>query len=149
MTITKLPTPQDAEKARSALRVLSPLLRKRAAKAVRVRADGHGPEQTILVPKDAFELFLEILGHMANGNAVTIVPIHADLTTQQAAELLNVSRPYLIALIEEGRIPFRLVGTHRRLKFGDVLEYKRKDDARRKAVADELTAEAQKHGLGY
>jgi excisionase family DNA binding protein len=149
MTITKLPTAQEAERAKAALRLLSPLLRKKALKTVRVRANGDGPEAMISVPKDAFELFLEILGHMANGNTVTIVPIHAELTTQQAADLLNVSRPHLISLIQEGKIPFRLVGTHRRIKFGDLLEYKRKDDARRKGIADELAAEAQKHQLGY
>jgi len=101
------------------------------------------------VPVQAFDLFLEVLGQMANGNAVTIVPIHAELTTQEAADVLNVSRPYLVKLLDEGNIPYRLVGTHRRIRMADLLSYKSKDEDDRASVLNELAAEAQKHGLGY
>jgi excisionase family DNA binding protein len=114
-----------------------------------MRSDGDGPEVAVTVPREAFDLFLEVLGQMANGNAVTIVPIHAELTTQQAADLLNVSRPFLVGLLDDNKIPFRLVGTHRRILVADLLAYKNKDETQRKTVVDELTAEAEKHGLGY
>jgi excisionase family DNA binding protein len=100
------------------------------------------------VPKKAFDLFIEVLGHLANGSAVSIVPVHAELTTQQAAALLNVSRPHLVKLLESRAIPYRLVGTHRRILMSDLVTYKKADDAHRTAILDELAAEAQKHELG-
>ncbi|HEX7838802.1 MAG TPA: excisionase family DNA-binding protein [Kofleriaceae bacterium] len=145
----KLPTPQTAEQAQVALRVLSALPRKKPARTIRVQPEGMSEGVSVTVPREAFELFLEVLGQMANGNAVTIVPVHAELTTQQAADLLNVSRPYLIGLLDSGKIPFRLVGAHRRVKFADLKAYKDTDDRERQAALDELTADAQKHGLGY
>jgi excisionase family DNA binding protein len=149
-TTLELPSSETVREAQAALRQLAPLAaRTKPTSEVRVRAEAAGPEQAVIVPRQAFELFLEVLGQLANGNAVTILPVHAELTTQQAADLLNVSRPYLVGLLEEQAIPYRRVGTHRRVKAADVLEHKRKDEARRKQVLDELAADAQKHGFGY
>jgi excisionase family DNA binding protein len=145
----KVPSPKAAEEAKVALRVLSALPRRKASRTVQVHPDGEGQSVSVTVPREAFELFLEVLGQMANGNAVTIVPVHAELTTQQAADLLNVSRPFLVTLLDEGKIPCRLVGTHRRIRAADLVDYQQKDAANRKAILDELTAEAEKLGLGY
>jgi excisionase family DNA binding protein len=146
----RLPSSEAAEEAKKALRVLSGVPRRRGpSRIVQVRPEGEGQAVSATVPREAFELFLEILGQMANGNAVTIVPVHAELTTQQAADLLNVSRPHLVSLLDERKIPFRMVGAHRRVKAADLLAYQQRDEAERKKVLDELTAEAEKHGLGY
>src|SRR5271170_5030543 len=76
------------------------------------------------LPKPAFCLLIEMLSQMARGNVVAVTPIQADLTTQQAAELLGVSRPHLVKLLEGGHLPFRKVGVHRRVLFSDLAAYR-------------------------
>ena len=149
MTATlELPTAEASEEAQVALRELAPIASYRTRRHVRLCADGAtGP--TVSVPRSAFDLFLEILGQMANGNAVTIVPVHAELTTQQAADLLNVSRPFLVSLLEKGALPYKKVGTHRRVRFADLAQYRREQDQRSREALDALTRQAQELGLGY
>ncbi|MGA9407756.1 MAG: helix-turn-helix domain-containing protein [Bacteroidota bacterium] len=105
--------------------------------------------EIISIPPLALQLLVHILHQMAQGNAVTIMPIHAELTTQEAADLLNVSRPYLVTLLEEGKIPFRKVGTKRRIFARDIVDYKKTIDKKRLDILDELANEAQKHDMGY
>jgi len=146
----KVPSRKTSQEAQEALRLLGGLGQKpHTVPRVRIRPEGSNDDVGVAIPKDAFELFLEILGQMANGNAVTIIPVHAELTTQQAADLLNVSRPYVVALLEEDKIPHRMVGTHRRIRVADLLAFKKKDDDEREAALQELATEGQKYGLGY
>jgi excisionase family DNA binding protein len=138
-TEIELPTEAVAEEARRALRPLAALVRQRRFDRVLVRAQRDREIVEVKVPRAAYSLFLEVLTQLSNGNAVTIVPIRAELTTQEAADLLNCSRPHVVHLMEEGVLPFRKVGTHRRVFAADVLAYRRKDDERRREIARELT----------
>lgn len=138
-----------AKEAREALRALARVLPREGAANLRVEADGEPGKVSISVPREALELLVEVLGQMANGNGVTVVPVHAELTTHQAAEILNVSRPYLIGLLEAGKIPYRMVGTHRRVRFTELMAYKQQDDAQRDAALAALTREAEDLDLGY
>lgn len=145
----KIPSSEESAQAQAAARVLSRMLKRKSARPIQLSSEQGSKEIAIAVPRAAFQLLLDILEEMANGNAVSIVPVHAELTTQQAADMLNVSRPFLIGLLDDGQIPFRMVGTHRRVRVADLMVYKDADEAYRKAIADELATEAQKHGLGY
>lgn len=140
---TALPSKKDAELATESSRVLAKLSKRGALK---VRLDD-GQELTL--PRSATRLLAHILTEMSHGNAVTIIPVHAEMTTQEAADFLNVSRPYLVSLLERGAIPHHKVGTHRRIRFEDLRDYKKKsEDAARKA-RDALTKEAQALKMGY
>jgi excisionase family DNA binding protein len=105
----------------------------------------HGKE--IELPPSIFHLLQQIVHHLLHGQAITIVPLNKELTTQQAADVLNVSRPYLIKVLEQGEIPFTMVGTHRRIRFSDLMEYKRRRDAKREESLAKLTRLSQELGL--
>jgi excisionase family DNA binding protein len=100
------------------------------AGVVRLRVDDERGEETLTVPCGAVELLARILAHTANSQGVSVVPANAELTTQQAANLLNVSRPFLIGLLPTGEIEFRLVGRQRRIRAEPLLKYLRADDQR-------------------
>jgi|SRR6266851_688416 excisionase family DNA binding protein len=97
-----------------------------------------GNDDALVVPRAAAVMLAQVLGFLAKGQGVQIMPDNAMLTTQQAADLLNVSRPYLIGLLEAGAIPYEMVGTHRRIAFADLLEYKRRDNQHRRHVLDQM-----------
>jgi excisionase family DNA binding protein len=146
---TVAPSEADALLAReSSRRLATHKLGKRSSVRIQLVADGEEAE-TVAVPASALRLFLHLLVEMSQGNAVTLIPTHAEMTTQQAADLLNVSRPYLVKLLDGRKIPCRTVGKYRRVRFDDLMAYKRKDDEARAKILDQLTAEAQELGMGY
>ena len=117
-------------------RVLASHLQNSDPVQLRISAD----ETTVTLPASAARLLVNILEEMARGNAVTLIPIHAELTTQQAADMLNISRPSLIQLLDEKKLEYRRVGTHRRVSFESLMRYKRQQESARRKVLEELAA---------
>ena len=147
----ELPDEQAAEQAADAVEALTVFLRAHPTPSTHVQLVPEDTDAvtTIMVPSVAFRFFVDVLAELANGNAVTVAPVHAELTSQQAADLLNVSRPFLIKLLDERAIPYRRVGNRRKILLVDLLDYKRRDETIRRDIADELTREAEHIGLEY
>lgn len=144
-----LPTEAEVSLAKESSRLLSLYLSsKEESQSIRV-IDQAGEHEAVRVPTAAFRLLIDILSEMAQGNAVSMIPVHAELTTQEAADMLNVSRPHLIKLLDSGVIPFHKVGTHRRVCYQDLVDYKTKVDTERLKALKELTAQAQELNMGY
>lgn len=142
------PTQEDSVLAKESGRLLAKLLGKHSQeRTVRITADDS--KESITIPLSAFRMLSDILNQMAQGNAVTLIPVHAELTTQQAAHLLNVSRPFLIQLLEKNEIPHKKVGTHRRIRYQDLIDYKNRVDTARLATLAELAQQAQELDMGY
>ena len=140
---TLVPEPADAELAASALRGLDAALGTEGP--VRLRLGGRAGE--VEVPRSALAALAQVLDSFAHGEGVTVVPAQAELTSQQAADALHVSRPFLIGLLDAGQIEYRTVGTHRRVKAASLIRYLREDDARRQTAADALAAETRELGF--
>ncbi|NBD18959.1 MAG: excisionase family DNA-binding protein [Cyanobacteria bacterium] len=149
LTPHRLPSESEAQLSRQSSRTLAGHLPPHGTSRILKLVQDNGEEVTLELPASVLHLLTEMLSQMAQGNAVTLLPIHAELTTQEAANLLNVSRPHLVKLLETGEIPFRKVGRHRRIRFEDLMEYKDRIDQKRMAALDELTAQAQALNLGY
>lgn len=111
--------------------------------------DDKNQSMPMILPSSIVRMMQHILTEMAHGNAVTVMPINAEMTTQEAAEFLNVSRPFVVKQMDAGILPHHKVGTHRRISVQDLLEYKRNIDQNRNQDLAELTSEAQRLGLGY
>jgi excisionase family DNA binding protein len=140
-----LPTEMDATLARETSRSLASRMRSKAPLSFRI--GDAAKEETLQLPAPAVKMLVRILEEMARGNAVTLIPVHAELTTQEAAEMLNISRPSLIQLLDEGKIEYRKVGTHRRVRFDALMAYKRQADTERRAALTELAAYDQEIGI--
>ncbi|MCD9007488.1 helix-turn-helix domain-containing protein [Luteimonas sp. XNQY3] len=141
------PSAQDAAIARVSGQFLSPYARQKRPLTLHV-TDAE-QDRPIELPAGAVALLMDILEAMAAGRGVTLVPENAELTTVQAAEVLNVSRPFLIKLLDDGAIPYRKVGKHRRIRMEDVMAYKTVIDSEREAVLDALVSQAQEQDMGY
>ena len=145
---TIVPSPEEIQQARGSaarLRRLAKRPRKTAVRSITVE----GEKQAIAIPASAFQALADAVDEMAKGHAISITSHEEEVSTQKAADLLNVSRPYLIGLLEKGEIPFRRVGTHRRLRLADVLAYKARSDAEAERAFRELVAQGQKLRMGY
>lgn len=148
----RLESKEDVELAKAAQRSIVSALDHSRAVNIAILEDGVDriEDSPILkLPPNVLRLFADMLGALAQGNAVAVVPKELYVTTQEAAMFLNVSRPYLVRLLDEGKMPFHKVGTHRRIKFEDVVVYR---DRRQKASHDalqELVDQAQELDLGY
>jgi len=148
-TATQDTVPHDAELtrlARVSATELSQLLRERPeSDRAHIKLDG----ADLVLPRQALLMLRDLLTEMAQGNAVTILPTHAEVTTQEAANMLNVSRPHLVKLLKEGALPFSRVGTHRRIRLQDLLAYKRQQEEASEAALQELADQAQDLDMGY
>lgn len=143
------PDPDQARQAREAARLFAGMAATaRGSQSLRLIPEGRDA-QPVEVPEPAFRLFLVILNQMAQGNPVTIVPTCRELTTQQAADLLNVSGPYFEKLLETGAIEHHRVGTRRRVNFQHLMTYMENAKSESRKALEELAAEAQELGLGY
>ncbi len=146
MTPVAAPPEQRAEVAELS-RVLEKIAHPPKAKAPKCKLVGPSGE-ALPIPESVFFLLERVVEVMARGDAITVVPVGKEVTTQQAADLLNVSRQYLIRLLDHGRIPFRKTGKHRRLRIDDVLVFKDQRDRDRRAGLRDLSRMTQDFG-GY
>lgn len=145
--IIHLPTPDEVAQAKESSRTLS-----KYADVERVQMSlrgSNGESDDLVLPGHVLQLLLDVLAEISKGNAINLIPVHQEVSTQQAAEILNVSRPYLVGLLEKNEIPFRKVGSHRRVLLTDLLDYKEREDQKRVAALDELAALSQEEDMGY
>lgn len=133
----RLPTEDERKRALEARRTLVRLAKPNGALRLRIRENRAG-ETVIELSPAIGRLVIDLLTHIAGGEAVTLVPIGAELTTQQAADRLNVSRPFLVKLMEAGELPFHKVGAHRRVRAEDLMAYKRRRDQQRERALRDL-----------
>ena len=143
--ISYIPSEDDVKLAKETSKILAPRLSSTMPLELH---EINTPQNTLLrIPVSAAHQLVEILDEMSRGNAVKLIPVHGELTTQEAADLLNISRPTLIRLLKEGKIEFHKVGTHRRVPFKSALAYKRRNDDERRAALAELVAYDQELGI--
>lgn len=142
---TFVPSEKDTEKAK----VFSRILAREFAPETRVTIQRESDGEAIEIPRPVFDVLMKVLAVMSEGKAFSLIPTDEELTTQQAADILNVSRPYLNKILDLGEISHRKVGRNRRIKFSDLLEYKKVQESNSKVALQELADEAQELDMGY
>jgi excisionase family DNA binding protein len=141
------PSHEDVDLARVSAPKINRLKGGQGAVTVTV-SQGRGGEE-LTIPAIAVDLLGMILDELAQGHAVALAPVEREVSTQTAADVLNVSRPHLVKLLESGVMPFTRVGTHRRVRLADVLDYKARMDAAADEAYAQLVQQAQELGMGY
>ena len=139
------PSRQDQKLAITSYSALAAVLEQLNAANTEIEIDA--TREKIKVPLSALKLLSDILKTMAEGKLVSIVPVSTELTTQAAAEMLGCSRPYLVKLLEEGKIAFTKVGKHRRIKFDDIMRYKKLMKEQQKKYIIEIMNDDEETGL--
>lgn len=145
---TMIPNAHDMQLAAESRQTIGALAQRNGDLTFTVCGDD-GVTTQLRIPSSALKLLFAALSEMACGNGVSLLPLHAELTTQQVADLLNVSRPYLVGLLEKGEMPFRMVGNQRRVRLQEVVAYKARTDIDRRAALNELARLGQEAGIGY
>ena len=149
METLQLPTEEEQQVAKEGKEALDRISGKYRNPSDPIEIGLEGETEHVTLPASAFKFLTTILDLMAQGKAITIVPSDTEITTQQAADMLNVSRPYVVKLIEQGEISHHMVGTHRRIKLEDLESYKSKMEKKRSMALEELTKQSQELGLDY
>jgi len=145
----KLPSEEEAALARLSSQELSAVLETRAKTQKISMTDRQGVIHNVDIPVSALRLLIDVLTELGDGNSIKFIPIGAEMTTQEAADMLNVSRPTLIRMLDNAEIPYHRTGNRRKLRYTDVVAYRERTRAARISALDELSALDQELGLGY
>ena len=147
--LQSLPNPEEAALAKLSSRELAAYVETREATQKLSLTDRDGQTHQVDIPVTALRLLVDILTELGEGNTVNLIPVHAELTTQEGADLLNMSRPTFIRLLDDGNIPYHRAGNRRKVKYTDVMASKTRVDQQRRQALDELSELDQDLGLGY
>ncbi|SDO26741.1 helix-turn-helix domain-containing protein [Vreelandella arcis] len=144
-----LPSQEEAALAKLSSRELAASVETKASTQQVMLSGKDGHAHHVEVPVSALRLLVDILTELGEGNTVKLIPVHAEMTTQEAADLMNMSRPTFIKLLDEEKVPYHRVGNRRKVKYTDVMAYKQEVDQQRLDALDELSSLDQSLGLGY
>lgn len=146
---TTLPSQEEAALAKLSSRELAAYVETSASSQQVAISGKDGQLHQVEVPVSALRLLVDILTELGDGNTVKLIPVHAEMTTQEAADVLNMSRPTLIKILDDGEIPYHRTGNRRKVKYSDIMAYKHDVDQKRLKSLDELSELDQSLGLGY